>query len=47
MLEVGALGRRRQIPNLHVFEHAVAKSGHGELRCERPGAFQAFKGDGR
>ena len=33
---------RRQIPNLHVFQHALAKRGHGGLLGKRPGAFQAF-----
>ena len=41
LLHIRALRRRRQIPNLHVFEHPLAKRGHGGLLGSRPGAFQA------
>ena len=41
VLDIGTLRGRRQIPNLHVFEHPLAKRGHGGLLGNSPGAFQA------
>ncbi len=35
VLHVGALGRRREVANLHVFEHALPKRGHRRLLCAR------------
>src|SRR5262249_39478821 len=33
LLKIGALGMRRQVAHLHVFDHALAKRGHRELHC--------------
>ena len=41
-LDVCLLGARRQLPHLHVFEHALTKRCHGTLLCEGPGGFQAL-----
>ena len=41
-LDVGLLRARRQLPHLHVFEHALTKRGHETLLCEGPGGFQAL-----
>ena len=51
LLQVGALRMRRQIPHLHVFEHALPKGCHGSLRAKRawsipdvrPGAYATMK----
>ena len=40
-LNVRPLGIRRELPHLHVFQHALTKGGHGRL-CEGPGGFQAL-----
>ena len=39
--DVDLLGGRRQLPHLHVFEHALTERCHGTLLCEGPGGFQA------
>ena len=47
MLKVRALGQRGQVADLHVFEHALPKRGHGGLLWERRGAFQAVSQERR
>ena len=39
---VRPLGVRRELPHLHVFQHALTKGCHGTLLCEGPGGFQPF-----
>ena len=34
VVDVGGLGFRREIPNLHVLDHPLTKAGHRELLCE-------------
>jgi hypothetical protein len=41
ILDVGALGVRGQIPNLHVLEHALSKRGHRRLLCNGAKPIQA------
>jgi hypothetical protein len=40
VLRVCALRQRRQIPNLHVLEHALPKWGHRRSSAHSPGPFQ-------
>ena len=41
-LDVGLLGARRQLPHLHVLEHALTKRCHETLPCKGPGGFRAL-----
>jgi len=38
LLQIGGLGQRREVANLHVLDHATAKRGHWQLLCEMKGA---------